>query len=386
MHKSDDRVTGEILIQSVTDEGKPINIMPQTSFNFSAVRTRKEHVTNLAMKYPKLPWGEMIDQLCYAVQERARRGEPVLELWTSEENIKPPEPLLEPILYKGLPTVIFGDKGVAKSTLALGLYFCLLLPWTANPLGLKAPDRCIQTLILDWETEGDIVQFYGKLIQEGHNLPAVPILYRRCGLPLADDLEQIQNHIMATKAEAIIIDSLGAAAGGELNKPEVALAFFTALRQLKVGSLIIAQNSKDMETKKKSIYGSTYFSYYARNIFELCKAETIDENDIDIALFHRSINIGKPQRPMSFRLHYNETGLRFERQPFDIAEFMIKVSNSTKVLEALKHGALPVEELAKACGIERSAAQVALTRLKAKGQILQTEWGTWGLKVRNNIS
>ena len=96
IHKSDDRVTGEILIQSTTDEGKIITLTPPTLFNFSADRTRKEQAKNLSLKYPKLNWAEIIDQLCDIVQERARRGEPVLELWTSEENIKPPEPLLWP--------------------------------------------------------------------------------------------------------------------------------------------------------------------------------------------------------------------------------------------------------------------------------------------------
>ena len=383
VHKSDGRVTGEIVVQSVNDAGDMINIFPSTQLNFSSDRTRVGLAKNLSVKYKQFPWGEILDQLCDGVQERARKGEPVQELWTSAEGIKPPEPLLEPILYKGLPTVIYGDKGVHKSTLALAFYFCLVLPWHDNPLGLQAPDRSVKTLILDWETEGTITQYYGKKIQDGHGLPGLIVQHRRCHLPLADDLEQIWGHILDKKAEVIIIDSLAAAAGGELNKPEIALTFFSALRQLKTTSLLIAQNSKDPESQRKTIFGSVFFTYYARNILELCKSEATSEDVFDIALFHRWCNIGKLHKPMSFNLHYNETGLIIARQPFVAAEFITKLTNDQKILEFLKRGALKPKEVAKATGISENYARVSLSRLKKKGLVIQID-DSWGLAVRED--
>lgn len=375
--KKDGRVIGEILIQTNAEGYSPI-LYPQSQLNFSASRTRTEIANNLTTKYPNWEWHQIIDQLCFNVQEMSRFGEPVQELWTHEEVAKP-EYLLEPVLFKGLPTVIFGEKGVAKSTTALAIYTCLTLPWYDNPLGWGAPDRSVRTLLLDWEAEADIIKYYASKIQKGMNLPPFPVNYRRCSLPLADDLEQILKHKTDIGAEVIIIDSLGQAAGGELKSPEIALKFFTALRRLKTTSLIIGQTSKDEEGRRKRIFGSVYFEYYSRSIWELCKSEQISDDELDVALFHRSCNLTSLQRPMAFHLHHNDTGLTIERTPLDIAEFRTRVSASSQVYEALKSGALSVDEIADKIDIAKDTIRVALTRLKKKERVVSLERGRWGL-------
>lgn len=384
VHKTDGRVTGELLGE-IKEKDKIIVFLPPTQHNFSSEQTRDRLTKKLLLKYPGLPWEEMINQLSSGIHDRARQGEPVRELWTNAEDVKPPEPLLEPILYRNIPTVIFGDKEACKSTLALYFYFCLVLPWQDNPLELKVPQKSIKTLILDWEAEGEVVQYFGKRIQQGENLPALPILYRRCFMPLADDLERIHYWVENTKAEMLIIDSLGAACGGELNKAEPALKFFSALRELKRGSLIIAHNAKDPETKKKTIFGSVFFQNYSRNIFELVKGEEIEQDSANIALFHRAVNIGRHHKPMSFQLHYNKTGITIARQPFDTAEFIKKITDTQRILETLKHGALKPKEIAKAIESNENVTRVLLSRLHKRGMVTPVEGG-WGLATREEIS
>lgn len=380
VHKSDGRVTGEIVIGTDSPKLSPI-LMPATQLNFSAERTRASHIKSLSEKYPQFDWASIVDQLAYYIQDLAREGEPVRELWT-HEDVKPPEFLLEPFIFKGLPNVIYGEKGVNKSTLALVFYACLVLPWKDNPLELKLPDRSVNTLYLDWETEWDIIQYYAKRLQIGMGLPTFPVQYRRCALPLVDDLEQIQKHIVNTKAEVIIIDSLGAAAGGDLKTPEIALNFFTGLRRLKTSSLIIAQTSKDEDTKRKRIFGSVYFEYYARNIWEICKAEAISDEEYDIALFHRSPNLSALLKPVGFHLHYNETGLSVERTSVDMKEFMTRITTRQRILEYLKgiSGLKTTSEIMDALGINRNNADVTLNRLKKYNQVVKVGDG-WGLKA-----
>jgi len=384
LHNSDSRVTGVIqIINSLNG----LTIYPQTSLNFTAERSRTQLAKSLSDEDNRCDWNTLIKALSKIVIERAWAGEPVRELWTHAADVKPPEYLLYPILVKGLPTVIFGEKGAAKSTLALAFYLCLTFGWQDNPLELTVPERAIKTLILDWETEGEITQYYGKRLIDGSNaklpeakrLPSVPVYHRRCSLPLADDLEQTQEWIAKIRAEVTIIDSLGAAAGGELNKPETALRFFAALRQLKTTSLILAQTSKDEDSKKKSIFGSTYFTYYTRNVWELCKGESGNEDDLDLALFHRHGNISKPHPPLSFHLHYNETGLTIEWQPFNLDEFLTKVNQLTQVLSTLKSGSLSVQEIVAKTGLKISQVSRALNNLQTKGQVVSLDRGNWGL-------
>ena len=377
----DGRVTGEILIKTTADNYSPI-LQPPTQMNFSADRTRKELTNNLTKKYPDFPWDTITDELAYYIQDLARQGEPVHELWTHEEFEKPSY-LLDPILVKGLPTIIFGEKGVAKSTLSLVLYICLTLPWHDNPLELSAPQRSIKTLILDWETERNIVQYYANKLQVGMELPTFPIYYRRCGFPLADDIEQIQSHISKLGAEVIIIDSLGAAAGGDLKSPEVALKFFSALRKLKVTSLIIAQTSKSEDGKKRTVFGSTYFQYYSRSIFELCKAETISDSEVDIALFHREANLSALSQPRGYRLHHNETGITVESISVDINDFRKKINAQSLILDALKQGLLTVDEIAAISGVDANSVKPILTKLKKRDRVVNPERGKWGLYAQS---
>ena len=119
----DGRITGDIKLLL----GKDKQEEPSFTFNFTSAQTRKQLVNQLNEKFPDWQWLVLIDSLCLKVQELAKQGEPVRELWTSDE-VKAPEYLLEPLLMKGLPTVIFGEKGVTKSYMALVLYICLMLP------------------------------------------------------------------------------------------------------------------------------------------------------------------------------------------------------------------------------------------------------------------
>lgn len=381
LHK-DGRVTGEMVITTDAQGYSPM-LMPATQLNFSAEQTRTRLIKNLAEKYQAFDWATIIDELAHYVQKSAREGEPVKELWTHDE-VEPPQYLLEPVMFKGIPNVIYGEKGVSKSTLALAFYTCLILPWHDNPLNLIVPDKPVKSLILDWETEGDIVQYYAKRIQTGMSLPTFPVYYRRCALTLADDLEQIQGHMNSVNAEAVIIDSLGAAAGGELKSAEIALNFFSALRKLKTSSLIIAQTSKDEDSKKKRIFGSVYFEYYSRNIWELCKPEPVSDDEYDIALFHRSSNLSRPHRPMGFHLHFNESGLDISRTEVDLREFRTRISTQTKILESLKEGKMRAGELADKVGAEESTVRVILTKLKKKEKVVNVD-GLWGLYAQPEL-
>lgn len=375
---SDGRLTGELLISTNKPGFGPV-LMPATQINFTAERTRASLIKNLTETFPDFPsWAIIINQLTHYVQGAVRKGEPVQELWTHEE-IQKPEYLLEPLLFKGLPNAIFGEKGVSKSTMSLIAYICLLLPWTENHLGFTAPAHSTPSLILDWETESNVVQYYAKRLQIGMNLPSIPIFYRRCTAPLTDNIEQIQKHIVDTKSEVVIIDSLGAAAGGELNKPEIALKFFAALRKLKVTSLIIGQTSKS-EDKKKHIFGSVYFEYYCRNIFELCKSEDgEDEDDVTLALFHKASNLSRKHKPMGFRLHYNEVGIEVESQAVTYGEFLEKVSTKLKIEEILRNGVMSSEEIKEALSLSPVNLRVTLKRLKDANKIIKVG-EKWGLR------
>ena len=371
----DGRVTGDITLIL----GKAKQEEPSFSFNFSSSQTRKQLVNSLNEKFADWVWLEYIDELCRQIQHLALAGEPVKELWTSEDML-PPEYLLEPILTKDLPTIIFGEKGVTKSNLSLICYILLTLPWSDNPLGITAPERSIKTVVLDWELPGTVAQWNLKKLVEGMELGAIPLYHRHCSMPLADDIEKIQQYLEELQAEVIIIDSLGRAAGGDLSKDtENANRFFIALDKLKTTSLILAQTSKDKESKTKSIYGSVFFTYYARSIFELCKSESIDENEVNVALFHRYSNLSKLYKPIGFQFYFNGNKTRITSQPVTYGEFLDKVSYTRTLLEFLKDGAKSVSAIGAELELSDRRTRTLLSQQKAKHRVINLGSGLWGL-------
>ncbi len=379
VHTSDGRVTGELLITSPAEGNKPI--YPQTQLNFNSEQTRTRLSKTLESQDSRWNWQEIINQLSLAVIDRARQGEPVRELWTSDE-IQAPEFLLEPVLYKGLPTIIFGEKAVCKSTFSLAIYASLILPWRDNPLGLTAPGRPVKALVADYEVDYDVAQWNAKRLQEGMGLPAFPLYYRRCALPLADDVEQLHRHIAAIGAEVIIVDSLGPAVGGDLKDPGQALRFTTAIRQLKCSALIIGQTSKDKESKSKSVFGSTFFEYYARNIWEIRKVQDEGEDALDIAMYNTYHNLGKKFKAMGFHLSFNGTGTHIKKGAITAPDLIERMGAQAQIQAVLAHGSMFPKEIAEECDLKEDAVRQALKRMKARNLVVKLGDGSYGLQAK----
>jgi len=382
-HSRDGRVTGELTITTNTD--KPTILLPSTSFNFSADRTRTQQAKSITEKYDlKVNWQEVFDFLGHKIQELARTGEDVSEVWASDE-IVPVEWLLEPIIIKGQPNVIFGEKGVSKSTLA---YICgaiLCLPWDDNPLELKVCDYPVTSLVLDWERDKASFDYYLARFKRGMNSPAFRLFYRRCNLPLSEDIEPIAKKIEETGAQLLIIDSLGRAAGGQdvdLKGSSAADNFLRALRKLDITSLIIGQTSKPQfgdKRNSKSIFGSVFFTYYAGNVLELCHSEDDTGDTKHLALFHRENNFTRKSAPIGLRMDFHEDGgINVEREPVSIAEFSQKVNTQSRVLDLLKSGAMEVKEIAETLDISQNSVRQSLSRLSRKGLIIKVG-KTYGL-------
>lgn len=384
---SDGQVRGELEIRHRNGIDERILLVP-TQFNFSAELTRTRFANQLASKLDlEIEWKEVFDYVSNIVLEMMRLGDKHVEVYP-DENAPPPEQLMGPLIYRGVQNIIFGEKGVLKSTLAYLFGMCVTLPWHDNPLGLAVPDRSIKALVLDWETDESVFRYYMSRLQKGMKIPACSLFYRRCALPIATDIEAIQGHITETGAELLIIDSLGAAAGGEhgeLKGSEAALLFNAAVRKLKITSLIIAQTSKSSDEKRKTIYGSTYFAYYARNIFELCRGEDDFGDTQHLGLFHRECNLGKKIRPLGLRLQFDDAtkGISINREAVSIAEFMEKVSTSARILEILKEGKKPQKDLKERLDVSYASLGMALKRLQQQGKV--TKLGAeWALPMRED--
>ena len=393
---SDGRVTGQIHI-TLDVEGMAPHLH-RAQFNFVATRTRKELQRVLEDKYPSVNWYDILEQLCYHILEKLRTGEPVEELLASDQA-EPPEFLIRPLVIRGYPNLLFGDPSSGKSTLAVILAQMMMLPWYDNPLSLSVPQTVTRCLYLDWESDNVTLRWLTTLFARGLGVGELSLLYRRCSGPLADNIDEIRTHVDENDADVLIIDSLGLAAGGELNAPEPALAFYAALRAINCTSIVLAHNAKPPSDGKRvllrTIFGSMFFTALARNIWEVTKVQTLNSPEYDIQLTHRKpAPFSRLYPPIGAHIHYfdedDPNHARLTVSPLnvnDIPEFREKRDWSTRILLALREdGPLTPNELTEILDGNAHTVRGALKRLKAQRKVVELENHMYGLAIQMDAS
>lgn len=379
--KSDGIVSGEVTI-STSAPGVPSHLH-RSHFNLSSERSRTSLAKTLKERHNSLDWHGLLEQNSVYVIDMYRRGEPVRELKSTDE-IQRPRYLLNPLIIENYPNVIFGDPSSAKSTLAVILSQVMQLPWHDNPMGITAPASPVKVLYIDWESDWETINWQLKTLENGMGLGYLSLHYRRCYFPLAQDIEQIKKYVEETEATLLIIDSLGIAAGGELKETQSPLAFFGALRQLGRTSLILAHNNKE-DIKKKTIFGSQFFTALARNVWEIRKSQDTDSDEMELALFHKKPPpFSKLQKPIGFKIEFdNELGKMEVKKhdPRNVAEFIERMTDTDRVLDALRDGPMDNKELTDELEMKPDNVRVATNRLKKKELIVKVG-SQWGLAAR----
>lgn len=380
-------ITGEVSVwYDWMSQEKPT--LSSVRLNLLATRSRNDIAAKLAKLKPDFPWQKIVEQVCHEVIEAYRAGDPGCELEVFEGNESTrvvPQYALDPLVLKGVPSIIYGDKGCHKTTLSLTAAACMLTDWHDNPFGFSLNGQAYRTALLDYESNQDLTIYTLQRIRKGCDIPYFSLFYRHCTAPLADDVEAVAKFLADHKIDVAIIDSLGAACGGDLFKPEPALRFFEALRQLRTTgcatSLIIAQNSKG-EEGKKTIFGTTFFTYYARNIFEVKKYGNFDEKvESYVALINTENNYTAKHDPMGFHLTYPAGAIKIESTHVTLAQLTEKANVQNKITAVLReaNGEMSLEDLCRAVGTGKDTLSVLLNKLKNKGLVTSTKRGVWSL-------
>lgn len=312
-------------------------------------------------------------------------GSPVVAL-DKDTVIMPPEYLIRPFIFKGQSTIIFGHGGTAKSFLALFMAVIAATPWLTNPVKAIPPPGGIGTIYLDWETEEGEIRWRLKALRAGCGIPAGrDIIYRRCTRPLADDVEALKKIIADMNIGFLVVDSIAGACGGDLNENKQANGFFSALRDLQCGSLVVTHLAKGMLDKKGATpFGSSYFWNWARSIWEIKKSQESGEDNVALGLFHRKANNSKLQYPIGLKLGFiseDEVLQKLIITRVDLAdneELSKDLSVPLRILKLLSRTALETEKIAEVLDAKIGTVRVALTRLARSRQIMK-RGETWVL-------
>ena len=372
-----DEGSAELRFYLVKGKGEPL--IHTTRANLMATATMNSLAKRLEKNSENIPWIDILTFITGKTMEIVRRGEPAEEIWPSEDDGLAPSYLLEPILYRNHPAVIFGDYSSLKSGIALVIAYIVQLPYHDNALGLTTIKESTLCLYVDYEDDPSSFRKRWSALECGFGQGAMPILYRRMTGTLCDSVEQLQRIILDKNIGLIIVDSLGPAARGNLNDPEPAIKYHTALRQLGITSLTLAHTSKDQLTRRRTIFGSIFFTNLARSVWE-CKAEQeTGEAEAIISLKHTKANLSRLHPPLGFRFSFEDKAIRLEKSDLRDTGLSGELPLSFRIKDSLRGGALTVKEIAGELEKGEETIRVTLKRMLKKDQVIQLPDKSWGL-------
>ena len=386
LREGSDGLKGEITVEAI-GAGHLI----WGNFNLSSTSARATLGRTMSAKMKGPDWYVLLDQAAVMVARDFRKGEGVFDLSGLPEGNGFKAFIPGMFMPIGETSTIFADGGSCKSYVALVVAACVArgrdFPWGGRPL-VTGP-----VLYLDWETTAQEQTDRLRWLCRGWGIDAVSgIHYRHQVRPLADDIAKLTVEVDRLGVVLVVVDSLGAACGGEPEKADVMLRVFGALRQFKgITRLVVTHISKaGAEGKNKaSPFGSVYVRNESRSVWELRRSENdADENIVNVGFFHDKVNAGKRCSPFALRFIWDqeERSLRIRRG--DLMEdegLSAKTSLSFRIRQALRGGALTVVELAEEIAAKENTIYAAIKRMNDV-KALDLGGGGRGKQVRYGLA
>ena len=381
----------KVVTERMTDEGSAElcfyhsngqgdSLLHRAKVNLLSTPTLNQVAKRMLTHSPKNPWTQILTCISSTTVEYQRKGEPGEILSPIPGTVEHPGYYIDPLIIKGLPTILHGEKGTHKTTLGIIALGVIANGIYDSPTGLTAIEPA-KVGFLDWENDRQTTLYTASRLINADTIPFFEFAYMRMYMSLSDDIHRIAEFVHDQKLEVLLIDSLGGAAGSDQFDSagkRAALKFFENLRKLKVTSLIIGQEAKN-EEGKKTIYGSVYYRYYARSVFELrAKRDEMNPSVSHIALFHTDANYSQLHEPMGFIATHSPDSILVESEPLRLSDFIEKVSQTKMLLEFLTDGAKTRQAISENLGISLNQVDQILSRAKKRGIVLSLGSGLWG--------
>lgn len=348
----------------------------RSRWNLCSMTQRDQLARMLRQRFPVdgVDWPDLIEQTAHIALEVYRAGEPVVLVGRLDRTLGP-RYLVDPLVLANEINLHYALGGAGKTTLATAL--ALTAQAHVPLLGLPTPYDPLPALFLDFETNADTIDGIVKRLAAGAGVRTVPELaYRRCVGALADQAEDLRRLVAERRVGFVVVDSLGAACGGEPESAEVTLRLMNAVRSLGVTALLIDHIPRNGEEP----FGSVYKVNAARAVWRIRGQQETGEDEIRVGLFNTKANLSRKHRPLGWRLRFDNAALTttFTRiDPADVEEFRPGLSVADQILAALRTGARPTKELVDALDAKPDTVDKTLRRLRDRGRVVKVgdDWG-----------
>lgn len=370
-----DELSAELTIYS----GRQPNagLVHSARLNLMSTQTRDRVAAACAKREPELAWDSMLEQLCFLARDRYRAGEPSVDLRELEPAIGT-RWRLEPFIEQAGPTVLFADGGSGKSILGLAMAMTVA---SGHPILGCLHGPAAPVLYLDWETDSATAYERMTAIAAGANLAELPpVFYRRQVASLIESAGEIRREITRLGAGLVVVDSLGAARGGEPESADITIRTFVAARSLGVPWLGIDHVTKANGNNGTRPFGSTYTHNLARLTWGADKAQEEGEDHIVVSLANFKRNNGRRLARLGYRIAFDNDGadalraVRFTKTDLaGVPGLAEKLPLRQRILAELRQGPMTLSVLAEELGQDIRAVSARAGEMVKGGELVRLE-------------
>ncbi|ACM04832.1 AAA family ATPase [Thermomicrobium roseum] len=287
--------------------------------------------------------------------------------------------LVADVIPEGLPALIYGNGGSAKSYLALlaGLAVAAGVPWLGKPT-VQRP-----TLFADFELDETEQHRRARRLAIGLGLADVPEVFEY--VQLADlsprDAEAVLVDWVAAHPDGlVIVDSVGAAAITDLEKAQAVVQVFRNLRSLNPGGLLLVDHQAKLQPgqdyRDKTPFGSVYKYNLSRVVWQSELVES-QPGEAWVILRNTKNNLGPLQGEIGVKLSFGEGLVTVTPVALTTGPLVERASLESRIIAVLKeHGPSTAQEIADRLEANPKSVKAKLSRLKGLGRVVVT--GTVG--------
>jgi DNA-binding transcriptional ArsR family regulator len=291
------------------------------------------------------------------------------------------EYLIEKIGVKGYPIVAFGAGGVAKSFAMLSAGIAISSASGVDDwLGLKVLEHGY-VLYLDFELD---VEEQHRRVRDlcagmGVMIPAKLAYLSGVGISPDKAFQKALAFVEKYEAKAVIIDSMGLAMQGDMEKGKEVLAFhgryINPLRRAGATPFIVDHEGK-LQTgekhKDKSPFGSAYKAWASRSVLQFVFEEYREEaSELDIRVRQTKTNFGPKIDPIGMRFTFGDKNVSMGGYRLPDEELIEEESRPVKerIIAALKLEGATIKQLAQLTGASEGTIRNKLVELRNDGLI-----------------
>jgi len=303
-------------------------------------------------------------------------------MWFAElGEPKEREYLIEKIGVKGYPIVAFGAGGVAKSFAMLSAGIALASASGVEKwLGLGVLEHGY-VLYLDFELDVEEQHRRVRDLCAGMGVPIPKRLAYLSGVGVSPEkaFEKALAFVKEYEAKAVIIDSMGLAMQGDMEKGKEVLAFhgryINPLRRAGTTPFIVDHEGK-LQTgekhKDKSPFGSAYKAWASRSVLQFVFEEYRENaSELDIRVRQTKTNFGPKIDPIGVRFTFAEKKVSMGTYDLPDEELLEEESRPVKerILVALRLEGATNKQLQQSTGASEGTVRNKLSELRADGLI-----------------